>query len=402
MIDLNSAEALGGLADLRQVRVVMMPGTIHVLALASERKANERLQRLRARIASGQALRCASIAFGAGITSWALHKGLAEAGVSTTLTMANELHDEYLEIAAAHNPVCKIGTSLVNAPMQEAVMDDWVVSRVGKVELLEAGIPCSGASRAGVSKRGLTKMEDHPSVGHLVASVIQWIAALQPAVFIAENVPGYKLTASAAILRGWLSDAGYVVHEVELDAHDFGSLEGRVRWFMVAVPASVQLDLAAMAPEVVVHPALGQLLEDMELSDSRYRRVDHLKAKALRDVARGNGFKMQLVDAGSTRIPTLRKGYHKGGSTDPRVRHPHDSELSRLLTAREHARIKGLNPALLGDASETIGHQTCGQSVDARPVLALGQRLGAALSVLSSLSQRPRSLQMRPKRAVTA
>ncbi len=386
VIDLNSIEALAGLEDFRLVRVVVTPGAIHVLALASERKAHERLQRLRGRIRDGAALRCASIAFGAGITSWALHRGLAASGVSTSLAMANELCDEYLEIAAAHNPVCKGETSLVNAPMQEAVMDDWAVSRVGKVELLEAGIPCSGASRAGIAKRSLAMMEDHPLVGHLVASVIQWIAALQPAVFIAENVPGYKVTASAAILRGWLGDAGYAVHEVELDAHDFGSLEGRVRWFMVAVPPAVRLDLTSIAPGGVVHPALGQLLEDMQPSDPRYRRVDHLKAKAIRDKARGSGFKMQLIDASSTRIPTLRKGYHKGGSTDPRVRHPYDPELSRLLTAKEHARIKGLDQVLLGDASDTVAHQICGQSVDARPVEALGRRLGAAL--LAPLSRK--------------
>lgn len=384
VIDLNSVEVLACLEVFHQVRVVVKPGAIHVLALSSERKAQERLERLRGRMENGEALRCASIAFGAGITSWALHRGLASSGVSTSLAMANELQDEYLELAAQHNPVCAGGTHLINAPMQEAVMDDWVVSRVGKVELLEAGIPCSGASRAGVSKRGLAKMEDHPLVGHLVASVIQWIAALQPSIFVAENVRDYAASASAAILRGWLVDAGYVVHEVELDAHDFGSLECRVRWFLVAVPPAVDLDLRTMAPAVVDHPVLGQLLEELPVSDSRYRRVEHLKAKAVRDKARGSGFKMQLVDANSTRVPTLRKGYHKGGSTDPRVRHPHDPELSRLLTAKEHARIKGLDQALLGNASDTVGHQICGQSVDARPVHALGVRIGKALARISS------------------
>lgn len=390
VIDLNNTEILACLDDFHQVRVIVLAGAIHVLAPASERKARERLQRLRGRIASGEPLRCASIAFGAGITSWALHRGLAEAGVSTNLTMANELQSEFLEIAAAHNPVCLMGTSLIGAPMQEAVLDEWLVGRVGNVELLEAGIPCSGASRAGISKRGLAKMEDHPLVGHLVASVIQWIAALQPAVFIAENVTGYKVTASAAILRGWLVDAGYVVHEVELDAHDFGSLECRVRWFLVAVPREVNLDLSMLVPETTTHLSLGQVLEDVPPDDPRYRRVEHLKSKAARDRARGNGFKMQLIDASSTRVPTLRKGYHKGGSTDPRVRHPRDPDLSRLLTAKEHARIKGLDPRLLGHSSDTVGHKICGQSVDARPLLALGQHLGQAISALTATVRRQR------------
>jgi DNA (cytosine-5)-methyltransferase 1 len=61
--------------------------------------------------------------------------------------------------------------------------------------------------------------------------------------------------------------------------------------------------------------------------------------------------------------------------------HPVDPSRSRLLTAAEHARIKGIDPAMLVGASETVAHQVCGQSVDTRPLKALAHRLAMALLV---------------------
>ena len=278
-------------------------------------------------------------------------------------------------------------TVVVNAPMQDAASDTWLLQRLGPIDVLEAGIPCSGASRAGVAKRGLQRMEDHPLVGHLVAAVIQWIAALQPAVFFAENVPDYQRSASAAILRAWLRDAGYMVHETVLDATDFGSIEGRRRWFLLACPSEVSLQLDHIHGSSQA-PVLGSLLDAVPEDDPSWRVVSYLKEKERRDADKGSGFAMQWLTPASTRVPTLRKGYHKGGSTDPRVVHPHLPHLSRLLSATEHARIKGIPEQLLGGLCATAAHAACGQSVDTRPVHALGRALGRAMKVMSQPVQR--------------
>jgi DNA (cytosine-5)-methyltransferase 1 len=128
--------------------------------------------------------------------------------------------------------------------------------------------------------------------------------------------------------------------------------------------------------------------------------VPYLKAKALRDAEAGKGFAMQWLEPGSTMVPTLRKGYHKAGSTDPRLRHPTDPALSRLLTSAEHARIKGIDPALLDGVPETTGHQVCGQAVDVRPVRAIGKRLGRALvdHAVEQASNVVRTVPRRPQR----
>ena len=52
-------------------------------------------------------------------------------------------------------------------------------------------------------------------------------------VIVIENVKPYAETASAQILRQHLRDSGYDVQETTLGASDFGSLENRVRWFLV-------------------------------------------------------------------------------------------------------------------------------------------------------------------------
>lgn len=396
VIDINSHEDLQPFAAAGLVRVVIEAGAVHVLLPASVRKAMARSARLAARLALGQPVRTAGIAFGAGIASGALHAGLAAGGLSSELALANEICEEYLDIGRQANPVVANTTTTVAMPMQEFAQDDWLLRRIQTVEILEAGIPCSGASRAGAAKMGLTRMEDHPHVGHLIGATLQVIAALQPAILVVENVETYRHTASAAILRAWLRDAGYAVAETVLNARDFGSLEARIRWFLVAYPPELPLDLKEMVPEDTARPCLGDLLDPIGAADERYRRVDYLKDKQERDADSGKHFGMQLLTPASTLVPVLRKGYHKGGSTDPRLLHPTDPQRSRLLTATEHARIKGISPDLVDGVPETTAHQVCGQSVDVRPVQAIGRRIAQALKAFGRPVEGPPGRSSRP------
>ena len=380
VLDINSAQDLAVFAGCAAVRIVIQADAVHILLPASTAKALSRLARLSAKLALGQPLTTAGLAFGAGIANKALHDGLAEAGVNTELVLASELCEDYVELASQNNPVVKAATTVAAIPMQELAVDDWLLQRLGSVDILEAGIPCSGASKAGRAKRRLAQMEDHPLVGHLIGAALQVIGRLQPAVVLIENVESYSHTASATILRGWLRDAGYAVAEVVLDAADFGSLETRVRWFLVAHPPELDLDLSQVRPPTAEPQRLADVLEPIGPDDERYGTVEYLKAKEERDAESGSGFAMQWLTPESSSVPTLRKGYHKGGSTDPRLKHPSDPSRSRLLTGLEHARIKGVDEELVAGACETVIHQVCGQAVDTRPVMAIGRRIGLALT----------------------
>jgi DNA (cytosine-5)-methyltransferase 1 len=104
VIDINSQQDLQPFAAAGLVRVVIEPGAVHVLMPASVRKALARSARLAEKLALGQPLRTAGIAFGAGIASGAIHAGLAAGGVSSELALANEICEEYLDIGRQSNP----------------------------------------------------------------------------------------------------------------------------------------------------------------------------------------------------------------------------------------------------------------------------------------------------------
>ena len=378
VIDINSSKDLCVFEGQEAVRVVIMEREIHILPIASEAKRQDRLARLSRNVEAGT-LTSAGISFGGGVLDHAAHAGLKEAGLGTRLAFANEIDESLLRHAEEHNDIWDEQTIGLAAPMQEVVQDPAALSRLPQVDIFCGGIPCSGASRAGKSKRGLSMMEDHPVVGHLVASALMLITRVNPAVVVIENVPGYSSSASAQILRHHLLDSGYVVQETTLAASEFGCLENRVRWFLVAATRGIEMDLSCLVPAVREVKRLGSVLDPIEPDSSLWRTFDYLKAKEVRDAAKGNGFGMQIVSPSSTICPTLRKGIAKCGSTDPLLAHPTDPDLLRPFTVAEHARIKEVPEHLVEGLSKTDGHALLGQGVAYSPVKALFKRIGESI-----------------------
>jgi DNA (cytosine-5)-methyltransferase 1 len=370
VIDINSAVVLGHLAACSVVKVVMRPGRIEISRLASAELAQQRTERLKAALVAGVAV--AGLAFGGGILDHSAHAGMLQAGVQAHTVLANEIDDDLLEHARGANPVLTERTVLISAPMQEAIQDDDFMQSLPRADFLVAGIPCSGASRAGKSKNSIEIMEDHPEVGHLAHAFLTFMHRLQPGMFLLENVPEYASSASASIIRAQTRDMGYDTHEVQLDASHFGAMEGRVRWFMLGVPQGTDMDLSNLAPAVRPVRTVASILDAH--NDHTWGEFNYLKDKAVRDKAAGKGFQMQVVDRSATKVPTLRKGYHKGGSTDPLLQHPDNVNLLRLFSGDEHARIKGVDPVLVAGLSNTDKHILLGQSVVPGPVVALVRR----------------------------
>lgn len=387
VVDINSRELLAAFKGMDSVRVVVAEDRVYLLPLASEVKKRERLGRLARKVGQGEPLAIGSLAHGGGVLAHAIHQGLTDAGMRAGLEFANELRDDLVEHAIrVHeawqpDPASGKRAAALVVPMQELVQDDWLMQRLPLLDILEMGLPCSGASKAGKSKRGLEKMEDHPEVGHLVFAALLILNRTQPAIVLLENVPTYAETASAQILRQQLRDMGYTTHEAVLEGKDFGCLENRVRWVMVAATHGVQFDFDRLAPAVRIVRRIADVLDPaIGPDDAKWSEMRGLKAKRERDAERGNGFKMQIVEAEQTSVPTLRKGYHKGGSTDPVLRHPDRPELLRRFTSAEHARIKGVPDHLVEGLSETTAHQLLGQGIVYEPFRAVGQRIAERIS----------------------
>lgn len=388
VIDISGNAAFSPFEGLEAVRIVIQEGRITILPIASELNRVKRLERLKISMESGT-ISTASLSHGGGILDHAAEAGLKDAGVSASMAFANEINEALLDHSSCHNEVWNSGSVGIAAPMQEVVQDEWLMSKLPNTDLLCVGIPCSGASKAGAAKRGLNMMESHPEVGHLAASLLMVIQRIQPALVVVECVKEYQNTASAQIIRQHLRDCGYDIGEVILSSRDFGCLEDRIRWFMVAATRGVEVDLSDIVPRLVSVPRVSQILEDVPEDSPEWRSFDYLHDKRERDEEKGNGFRMQFVSPVDSSVPVLRKGYHKGGSTDPLLVHPSNPSLKRLFTPLEHARIKQIPEHLIQDLSKTSAHQLMGQSVIYSPVRRLFERIGQSL--LSWLNNKPES-----------
>lgn len=384
VIDINSAEFLSIFDGMDAIRVVVTDAAVYLLPLASEVKRVDRLSRLKHKLSNGLPLDAGSFAHGGGVLAHAVHRGIQKAGIECNLRFANEIRDDLLFQAIENNDVWNDETSAIALPMQELAQDEWLLNRLPKLDLLEGGIPCSGASRGGVSKNKLTKMEDHAEVGHLVYSALVMISKTNPSIFLLENVPAYAESASAQILRHQLRDMGYKTHEAILKGNDFGCIEQRVRWCMVATTVGIDFSFEGIQPVVHVVRVLDDYLDkSITEDDPRWREVGYLREKEKRDAEKGSSFKMQYITPSDTSIPVLRKGYQKGGSTDPRLVHPSNPALSRLLTGDEHGRVKDVPPEIFDGMSDAMKHQLLGQGIAYSVFDRVGEHIGNELMALA-------------------
>ena len=389
VIDINSADDLAALDGFGRVRVIAQKLRIIILPSAVELAKKERLARLRAKVASAAAISVGSLSHGGGVLSHALHAGMKAAGVASRLAFANEIRPELLEHASVHNDAWDQETVPISAPMQQLAIDAWAMDHLGKVELLEAGLPCSGASRSGRAKNGAGHAEAHPEVGHLVVSFLAVIAKTQPVVVLLENVPVWKTSASMHIFRHQMRDLGYTVHETVLQAADWNVLENRERLCLVAVTEGMEFDFSLLRRPSKVQRCIGEVLEPVAADDDRWSTMAGLLAKQERDKAKGSNFKMQIVTVDGTWCPTITKGYSKVRSTDPKLRCPTDPSLLRQFTLLEHARLKGIPEALINGLGLTLGHELMGQSVCYQPFEAVGELIGLTMKAEAGLVPKP-------------
>ncbi len=165
--------ALG--AGIERAQVSIYRGRIEVDVHPDDKAARERLDRLRTRVREGDAVVTGSLAHGGGILDHAIHSGLRTAGVRSRMAFAVEMDPATIDAAAMNNPVWDEGTTLYEAPFQEVPPETLPV-----VDVLIAGIPCVGASKAGKAKNRISRAESHPTAGGLVVPLLQVVKATQP------------------------------------------------------------------------------------------------------------------------------------------------------------------------------------------------------------------------------
>ncbi len=332
----------------------------------------ERELRLQQTVRNYGTLSAGSCAHGAGILDYYIHRGLEDEGIRSGLIWAVEPVNDYLQTSLRNNPIWAYDSQAVEGRIEDIDPDTL------KAPLLcISGLPCTGASRSGVSKNKLDFAEMHETAGTAFIGWLMMIKHLSPPILILENVPEYQSTVSMYMIRKALSDWRYRVHEKVL-GRELGAFEDRKRLCVVAVSEGIDFDFD-LEPVRIAEQTLGEIMDDVPLDSDRWKSCDYLHEKEARDKKAGKGFRMQLVDAQSTKVKTIGAGYAKWRSTEALIQHPVDAKLKRLLTVREHCKVKGIDESLVNGLSSTKAHQCLGQSVLGPVFQAVGRSIARCL-----------------------
>ena len=130
---------------------------------------------------------------------------------------------------------------------------------------------------AGRAKWRLSTAEAHESAGALFVDFLEAIKATNPAVVLIENVPQYQGTASMTVIRSVLLGLGYQLEEAILNGNDYGALERRDRFVMVATTKGMpSFDFDQVKPVRVKEDCLNDVLEDLPLDSERWKSYSYL------------------------------------------------------------------------------------------------------------------------------
>lgn len=365
-----------------KVRVAIREGRIVVTASHIATRIAERLKRIRDKLRNKQPLATISLFHGGGVLDSALHSGLQKSGVQSYLQVGVELEGKYLDSSLRNNSsLWREDSIAINSDVRDINLQG---ANTPQVELLFAGVPCTGASLSGRAKNKLAHAEEHSSAGTLFIDFLDWVKASNPAVVLVENVAAYLTTTSMTVIRSVLTSLGYVLSEEVLDASEFGSLEKRKRMCLVALTPGIGnvFDFGQIQPMRQKESCIADILEDIPLDSARWKSYGYLAAKEERDIADGKGFKRQVLSGQESHCGVIGRGYFKGRSTEIFIAHP-SKDLSRLLTETEHARVKTIPEHIVSGNSETVAHEILGQSVCYCVFEAVGYLLGKTLQGLT-------------------
>lgn len=373
----------------QRIRAVLAAGEIIFDLAPVEVAKHDREARLMANLAEGT-LQEATLCTGGGVSTWALKEGLAQAGVQAHVDWVVDRDGRYLEVASQNNPAITDKTRLYEASLEEVE-----TSALTPVDILQVSLPCTGHSNSGKAKRKLSAAEEHPTDALAVYGLLRILEAVQPSIVVSENVTQAANSASYAIIRAYLLAQGYNITERVLTGEDAGTVEHRDRYWLCAISAGLDaagFDLDVIQPEPQQHATLGEIMESVPAGDPAWKDFAYLAAKAERDAAAGKGFARQLVDASSTKVGTIGRGYAKARSTEPFICRADGKQ--RLLTPVEHARAKGIPEGLVANTSSTLAHEVLGQSILFPHARAIGRAIAEHLRGLAGgLAPDPRVIE---------
>lgn len=368
IIDINNASLDDLFGDYRKGRVLYYPSRIVVQVHPQEYNRVTAFKDFEINAASGY-LTTASICVGGGMSTHMMKSGLALAGYKTCSEWVIDVEKKYLQSAIDNTGAINDDTTIVHS-----ALGDVEPELLSPVNILQITLPCTGASVAGRAKNQIKDPESHKTACTTILKAIEIIEKLMPPVIVNENVIPWASSASASLFAGRLKELGYKIETMNADS--YGALEDRKRSITVASHESINLPMSEIVPVLKREDSIEAILDDIPVDDPMWKSYDYLKAKEERDRKAGKGFRQQLLTGKEDAVGVFGRGYNKVRSTEPRLLHPLNPELSRLFTVNEVARMQKNDPDLVAKLPAGTAYEILGQGVSGGLFMSLGAWMG--------------------------
>lgn len=347
-----------------------------------EKRVEERETRILKKLAAGTKLEKGSIFAGGGTLDYMGHKGFEKSGLGVVVRLAIDY-----ETGAIDNLIrnCSHVFDDKSVIIESDISLLNIDNRMPLLDMLTLTPPCVDASAAGKAKKGNT--EETSKTAHLIYYYSQIIDKTNPAVILIENVAGFAKEASFLVLKGLLDNWGYDLQMRVIESNKEGfSLENRKRMYAVAISKGISdvFDINDVKPLREPAQTMSEILDTTIPTDSKcWTPKTGLIEKQERDIAKGNGFMMQLISPEDTKCPVLRAGYQKSGSSDALFPNPDvNNKTFRILTAQEHALAKTIDVDFIKGCTQGQAHRILGNGLIGSVAEAICYELGTALKKL--------------------
>ena len=256
-------------------------------------------------------------------------------------------------------------TYVANVPLGEAHLGDvrkMDYDAMGRPDVLIGGPPCEAFTLANADRRGnpLSRLYDDP-VGSLTLQFIKVAKALQPSLFVMENVPPIMEGPLAAELRMIFARNGYPeIHFNRLLAEDHGTPSHRDRVFI----SNVALAPPASGKRVSLAEAIGDVVSlEADVPNHVPQRLGKKQQAAVDALEEGRSAYHYRAAQGRVHHTWTRLPAEKLAPTVKGLgRFVHPTE-DRLLTPREHARLMGYPDDYVFHGSINEQYNMIGESV---------------------------------------
>ncbi|MFA0809309.1 DNA cytosine methyltransferase [Microbulbifer epialgicus] len=357
VVDICNADVIDVTQGKELVRVDFAVGFVRISVHHLVNKKTEREQRFVQNLNAGK-LTEGTLCSGIGVATAAIHEGLREQGIKSSVSWIVDRERKYLQVASDNNNAIDNNTTIF-----EATLEELEPELLSPVDILQVSLPCTLHSKSGKAKNKRQVTEDHADA----TSIFGFIRALDkanPSVIALENIVEATFSATYALIEGMLEVLGYRVYknQLALDSEQAGSFEQRTRDWCIAVSAGLpELDTSKIPAFKRRYQILGDLKEHVADDDPAWSDNASLKTKAVRDKQKGNNFQRHLVDDDSTFVKCIGRYYSKRRSTESMIVREDGKE--RLLTPTEHCRAKGIPESFIQGVSATTAHEGLGQSI---------------------------------------